>query len=117
MTGCAVVRDRFATPGVLVMPVTAQPSSFPFIRLLSRISGMKRRSGAAACFRRILHQFPVDPVRRPDFLKPCDSIVERTFPVFVDLLNIGNRGSLVQVSALLMRRPEGLIDENRVSVK
>jgi hypothetical protein len=22
------------------------------------------------------------------FLKPCDSVVERTFPVFVDLLNI-----------------------------
>jgi hypothetical protein len=38
-------------------------------------------------------------------------------PVFVDLLTIGNRGSLVQASALLMRRPGGLNEADRVSFK
>ena len=37
---------------------------------------------------RIWHQFQITWGRSPSFLKPCDSIAERTFPVFVDLLNI-----------------------------
>jgi hypothetical protein len=38
--------------------------------------------------RRIQHQFRIIRGRSPSFPKPCDSIAERTFPVFVDLLNI-----------------------------
>jgi hypothetical protein len=57
------------------------------------------------------------PDRSLSFLKPCDPIVERTFPIFSDLLNILNRGSFVQTSALLMCRPEGLNEQDRASLK
>jgi hypothetical protein len=51
------------------------------------------------------------------FLKPCDPTVERTFPVFSDLLSILNRGSFAQTSALLMRSPEGLNEQDCASLK
>jgi hypothetical protein len=58
-----------------------------------------------------------NPDRSLFFLKPCDPTVERTFPVFSDLLSILNRGSFAQTSALLMRSPEGLNEQDRASLK
>jgi len=51
------------------------------------------------------------------FLMPCDSISERTFPVFVDFPGIVDRSPCARASALLMRSPEGLIDPDRASIK
>ncbi|MGD0343001.1 MAG: hypothetical protein ABSA76_14970, partial [Bacteroidales bacterium] len=55
------------------------------------------------------------------FPGPCDSISERTFPVFVDLTEHLFPGLgpflFVQPSALLIRRPEGLNEPDRVSFK
>jgi hypothetical protein len=65
---------------------------------------------------RISLRLPVAEALR--ILSPCDSIAERTFPVFVDLLNIAGRGVLlVQASALLLRRPEGLTEADCASLK
>jgi hypothetical protein len=54
-------------------------------------------------------------------LKPCDSISERTFPVFVDLTEypVPDLGPFpfVQASALLICRPEGLTESDCVSFK
>jgi hypothetical protein len=48
---------------------------------------------------------------------PCDSIDERTFLVSSILLNIPDRSPLVQASALMLRRPGGLNESDRASVK
>jgi len=55
------------------------------------------------------------------FPGPCDSIAERTFPVFVDLTEhpVSGLGPVpfVQASALLICSPEGLTEPDLVSFK
>lgn len=85
------VRDPFfATPDFLVLPVTAEPSGCPFVRF-------KADFRDEVSFRRwrILPEGNCISFREPGaealhLLKPCDSIFERTFPVFADFLNIMN---------------------------
>ena len=89
--------------------------------LLSVLRGIPGRSVFQAPLlisRRIWHQFQITGAEALRFLKPCDSIAERTFPVFVDFLNILDAEVLlVQTSALLMRRPGGLTETDLVSFK
>jgi hypothetical protein len=101
-----------ATPGLPVIPVTAPPSGCPFFPAL------RRDFRDEVSFRHMMSS----PLREsPSFsvpfgaealcsLKPCDSISERTFPVFFDLLNTRGQVRFVQPSALLMRSPEGLTE-------
>ena len=51
------------------------------------------------------------------FLMPCDSIAERTFPVFVDFPGILDRSLIARASALLMCSPEGLTDPDHAPLK
>ncbi len=75
-----VLRSVRAAQGFPVLLFTAAPSSCPFSRFL-RIPGrsvfqapVRVPEGSRTSFR----SFPAEAVH---FLRPCDSIVERTFPV------------------------------------
>jgi hypothetical protein len=84
-----VLRSVFATPGFPVLPVTADPSSCPFVPIFRRdIPGRSVFQAPMHISLRILHQFQITWGPKPFiFLRPCDPVVERSFPVFVDLLN------------------------------
>ena len=51
------------------------------------------------------------------FLKPCDSIAERTFPVFYDFPGILDRSPFARASARLVCSPEGLNDPDCAPLK
>jgi len=84
-----VLRSGFATPGVPVLPFTAELSGCPFVPVF-------RRDFPGRSIIQALVTFPEGPVssfgsilaEAIHFLKPCDPMSERTFPVFVDRLNI-----------------------------
>ena len=90
-----LILDQFLQPnGFRVLPVTAEPSGCPFVRFDTDFRD-------EVSFRR-WYIFPEGyciSFREPGaealhLLKPCDSIIERTFPVFVDLLNIPDAKSV-----------------------
>ena len=78
-----------ATPGFLVVPVTAEPSGCPFPRR-GVVPGRSVFQVLLPISRRILYQFQITCDRSHSFSVPSDSIIERSFPVFADLLNIFN---------------------------
>jgi hypothetical protein len=64
--------------------------------VLRQTSGTKRLSGAGAHFPGEMASVSVYWGRSLCILKPCDSIAERTFPVFVDLPDIRDTRSFSQ---------------------
>jgi hypothetical protein len=83
-----VLRSVPATLGLPVLLFISKPSGCPFFRLAAyfqdEVSFRLRCTfpeGYGAGFRSLLAEAIY-------FLRPCDSIVERTFPVFFDLPNI-----------------------------
>ena len=78
-----------ATPCFLVVPVTAEPSGCPFPRR-GVVPGRSVFQVLLPISRRILYQFQITCDRSHSFSVPSDSIIERSFPVFADLLNILN---------------------------
>jgi len=89
-----VLRSGPATPGFPVLHVTVLPFCCPFFYPRGVTSGTKCLSGTFHINPEgfLLHfQFNSEP-KLFCFLKPCDSLVERTFPVFFDFLNISGPG-------------------------
>ena len=84
-----LVETFSATHGFRVLPVTAEPSGCPF-PCLSVVPGRSVIQAPLPISRGILYQFQITWGRSPSFSVPCDSIIERSFPVFADLLNILN---------------------------
>jgi hypothetical protein len=110
-------RSDSATHGFRVLPVTAEPSSCPFFPPKQDFRdevAFRRRCASPEGYGISFRLFRAEAL---PFLKPCDSVAKRTFPIFGDLLNIRDRGPFVQTSALLMRRPGGLTESDPVSVK
>jgi hypothetical protein len=86
-----VLRSVPATRGFPVLPVTADPSSCPF-SCLRRIPGRSVLQAPVPIPEGAGISFRSDSGPKPSvFLRPCDSVVERTFPVFFDFLNIRDR--------------------------
>jgi hypothetical protein len=69
------------------LPVTAEPSGCPFPRR-GVVPGRSVFQAAGAPFPKDQASVSDFRGRNPFFLKPSDLIIERTFPVFADLLNI-----------------------------
>jgi hypothetical protein len=86
-------RPGSATHGFRALPVTAEPSGCPFPRR-SVVRGRSVIQALVPLSRRIRHQFQIFRTEVLHFLKPCDLIAERTFPVFVDFLNITDTRSV-----------------------
>ena len=78
-----------ATPCFPVVPVTAEPSGCPFPRR-GVVPGRSVFQVLLPISRRLLYQFQITCDRSHSFSVPSDSIIERSFPVFADLLNILN---------------------------
>ncbi len=85
-----VLRSGFATHGFQVLLVTADPSGCPFLPVFRRdFPGRSVIQAPVHISRRIWLPVSVHSGPKPFVsLRPCDSVVERTFPVFFDLLNI-----------------------------
>jgi hypothetical protein len=86
-------------PGLTICSCNPWPSCSAFYgrtfrlsfwsRLSAGLSGTKCPSGSGAHFPKDLAPVSVDIGPESSvYLKPCDSVVERTFPVFFDLLSI-----------------------------
>ena len=84
-----MVETISATHGFRVLPVTAEPSGCPFPRR-GVVPGRSVFQVLLPISRRILYQFQITCDRSHSFSVPSDSIIERSFPVFADLLNILN---------------------------
>jgi len=82
-----------ATPGYRVLHFIASPSCCPF-SCRSRIPGRSviQAYGAITPEGFRIRFSSIWGPKPFCFLRPCDSISERTFPVFVDLLNIRGPG-------------------------
>jgi hypothetical protein len=81
-------RPSSATHGFRVLPVTAEPSGCPFVRFEAdfRDEVSFRRWCAFPGGDGI--SFSLPGAEALNILKPCDSIIERTFLVFADLPDI-----------------------------
>jgi hypothetical protein len=88
-----LLRSGLTTQGFRVLHVTALPSCCPFVYPRGVTSGTKCHSGTRHKPRKVSASFPVQfRAETLLFPEPCDSLFERTFPLFSDFLNIPGPG-------------------------